>query len=451
MRFAWLYVLLLIAGCAELPEERMSEPMPIPGRASLLSMNPVALEEQPKQVLPDSGTLAELLLLVDSSPALEAARQNVVRESGAAVQGSLAPNPVLRLESERIPFDEPGFGNARNKIGISQRFETAGKASSRVGVALANKDEAEAQYFKVRAELITEIAKEFQSVLYDGFREDAAKRLLALKKEQLHKARELQIQGRLSEMDLIGYEVEAQNAAVKLSAIQAEKRKTLRHMKSHLALEPGNLPRCVGQRDVWAADISNTEAEAEILSRNPSLIVMDRKVGIAHALREAADGKAYPDLNVGLMYSRAFDSKMDRDDFFGAFVEIPFPLVDRNQGGIQGAEAGILKAESDLVAEAYRLIEEWYSLIEVRRLMIDQHKVLSAQTELIRSEMKLMEQKVEAGRQSALAGIKVHTRFYEAELNELALEKDLTLNHLDLLHLIGREPTSNDLADEAIQ
>ncbi|MFH2000446.1 MAG: TolC family protein [Planctomycetota bacterium] len=433
-----LILILLMAGCAELPEARMSEPIPVPGRTSPLSRRTVPFQEDRLHLKPVDGSLSGLLGLVDASPALEALKHEISREAGTAIQGSLSPNPVLGFETEMMPFDDPGFGKARNKIRLSQRIEVAGKAKSRVEIALANKDEAEAKFYSERATLLTQTARDYYKIVYAGFGEEYAQRLLDLRKTVLERAQELNATGRISEKDLIPYRVELHQAEVRLKSFQAEKRKTLRNLEGRLGLKAETIQACTGQRCVQPIALSMERAENDILSLNPSLIVLDRKVAAALARRDAADSKAYPDLNVGVSYVRGFNQRMERDDFFGAFVELPFPLVDRNQGGIQAADADIRMAESDLLAAGYRLIDEWHGLVEERQVMLEQREIYSHQIELLRQEQALIDQQVEAGRESIFKLLQVRIRIEEAELLDLALEEKLVLLNTDLLNLTGR-------------
>ena len=129
--------LLFLAACASVPEGATTARTPLPSQ-------PSPLRRQVEETLPASVTepgeydLRGLLDLVDRSPALTSAMEDIAREIGTVVQGSLAPNPVLRLESDMMPTDDMGFGNARNKVFLRQRFETAGKADARVQAAAAS-------------------------------------------------------------------------------------------------------------------------------------------------------------------------------------------------------------------------------------------------------------------------------------------------------------------------
>ena len=80
------------------------------------------------------------------------------------------------------------------------------------------------------------------------------------------------------------------------------------------------------------------EALTMVDTESPDLIVSDRRLAVARADLSLRERGAYPDLTAGVGYSRAERFDVGREDFVGGFLEIPLPVIDRNQGAIQSAE-----------------------------------------------------------------------------------------------------------------
>jgi cobalt-zinc-cadmium efflux system outer membrane protein len=311
-------------------------------------------EEAPSE--PRAYTLDALLALVDQSPAMIAAQDEIARATGVVVQGDLIPNPVLRLEAEMMPIDDIGFGNSRNKVVLSQRFETAGKADARVNAALLRQKEAQALYYRLREEARAQTAKDFYWAAYTRSKIESTKRMLMLKEGLLEQARALSAQGRLPELEVIPHEVALEETRAALKSLEGDERSALRAMEGRLGLDGGTILACRMQERIWSPP---KEAREALLSRSPELVWWDRRLEAAHANREAQGTMAYPDVTAGLGYMRGEEMGEGRDDFMMAFLQVPLPLFDRNQGSTQSAEAEIRKAESELLAAAYRVLDAW--------------------------------------------------------------------------------------------
>ncbi|MHC4945519.1 MAG: TolC family protein [Planctomycetota bacterium] len=447
IRLILVLVFAALAACADLPEERLETVRAEPGRSSPLRMEYLKAAERaeareaplPTEVQPGAFSLNRLLALVETSPRITVLRERIEQETGAALQGSLAPNPVLHFETERMPIDDMGFGNAMNKVGISQRFETAGKAGARVSLALARKDEAEAHFFHWRNVLMEEVARDFAEAWFAMEKGKALDRMLALRKELFEKASALQEQGRLSEQELLSYEVAVEKAAADRKSFSAEERRLLRTLEGRLGLTSGTIRSLEGAPFRKNAPDA-AQASADIMSRNCELIVLDRKLVTAHSDKDSQERLAYTDLNVGVTYMRGPEGFRDRDDFLGGFVDIPFPLVDRNQGGIQRAEAAVREIEAEMEAEMYRLLDEWHGLDEQWRIKNGQLGLYKDKIiPFLEEELALTKNQVDAGRMPVQRSLEASLKLEEAVLAKLDLEESLALFEVRMNYLVGSD------------
>jgi outer membrane protein, heavy metal efflux system len=369
VRFILFLLPLLLLGCAEVTAIR-PDPLPVePGAPSPLCGSPregspvLGREGRtlPEEAAPRVIDLAGVLEAIEKSPALQAEREKVARETGLVLQGSYMPNPVLTLETEMMPLDDMGFGNARNKIRVTQRVETAGKADARVAFAAAKRDEAEAAYFHRRQDMTALATKLFYGILYYGEMAKSQRCVAELSGEIEKLATELNRGGRISDRDLIAFQVGRGLAAVKVFDYEAEEKKKTGELEGLLGLAAGSIDSCRGAPPSWSPGEAG-DATAAILGSSCELVLLDRKVLVSRADLDLKESGAWEDVTFGLTYARGDEMGTGREDFIGASVQIPLPLVDRNQGAIQGARAAVRGAERDIEAAALRLLDEWHGL-----------------------------------------------------------------------------------------
>jgi cobalt-zinc-cadmium efflux system outer membrane protein len=440
MRYAFL--LLILTACASVPEERLAEPSPVPGHASPLAREypderpePLAFEsDDPREREYD---LLQLLELVDESPALKAMREGIARETGLVNQGSYMPNPVMHLEADFIPIDDPSYINGLYKIWFSQRIETAGKAGDRVDAALSRRDEAVAMFFHERGLLLKAVARDFYQAVFARRNAESTARMLELKRDLYDKAKRLNDAGRLADQDLIPHQVAVQTAGVQKMRYEAEEKELLRRIEGLLGLKPGTVLACRGEVRPGAPPAPE-EAWQAVLQHNCELIHLDRKVDTARFDLELQEGLAYPDLSVGLGFTHGKEMGGETGNFLKAFVDVPFPLVDRNQGGIESAEAAVREAGAQLETTARKLVGEWQGLYE-QRLIIDEQRLLYHERIIpsLEKELTLVDRQVEAGRRPVQERLNAAVKLEEAVLAALRLDEELAVISVDMKYLTG--------------
>ncbi len=440
-------LLLLTAacsGCTSIPDGAMTDQKPEPGRASPLVRSLDEDQEQAHPPLeptiePEAYCLNDLLVLVDLSPALQAAQEAIARETGTVVQGDFIPNPVLRFESEFMPIDDMGFGNAINKVRVIQRIETAGKADARVKAAIARRDTAKAFYFHLRAQAQADMAKEFYRTLFNAQKIASIRRMLEQKTGLHGLAKALNTQGRLSDLDLIAHEVAVEKTRAALRTLEAEERRLLRAIEGRLGLSAGTITACTGQVPKWSSP--DPEAAREVLlMKNPELILLDRKVDAAYAGKDAAGTLAYPDITVSLGYARGSEFGREHKDFLLGFIEVPFPVIDRNQGGILSAEAAVREAESELEAAAYRVLDQWQGSLERRRILGQKRDLYYERIiPLLEKGLDLKKAQGQAGRRSIQSSLEAAVALEDAVVSALDMDETLALIMVEMRYLVGGE------------
>jgi len=392
-----------------------------------------------------SFDLLQLLELAEMSPLLAVEAEKVARAGGAVVQGALWPNPVLRLETEMMPLDDLGFGNARNKVSLAQRIETAGKVSARVDLAQALQEEALASYYHERARLQADVSVLFYGLVFIAAKIDHQRRLVELSGERLALAAAMNREGRLSDRTLIAYEVDESREQTQLLSLQAEADEALAELEGLLGVAPGTVLGCRGEGfsgRSWTP-LDPQIAAGEILSRSCELVHKDRRLAVAQADLSLQKSRVYPDITVGLGYSRGAELTMDRQNFVGGFLEIPLPLIDRNQGNVSSAEAAVREAGMDLELTAAQQLDEWYGLHRrwARIAASRDHYTQTVLPELAKS-LRFAETTAAAGRSSRDESLEAGLELERAAQMRIDLERQLARFQVEMLYLQGRDQLS---------
>jgi len=188
---------------------------------------------------------------------------------------------------------------------------------------------------------------------------------------------------------------------------------------------------------VWTPP-ADEEARAVLLRRYSRLIVLDRKLEYARAGLDHAERLAYPDVTIGLGYIRGAEMGTERDDFVGGFVQVPFPLIDRNQGNIARSHAEVRKAESELVAEASKALDEWQGLKESSALLEEELELYRGRIiPLLEKELFIVKSSVDSGREPVQRALDAALELEKAMLDALQIEESLALLSVDMKHLLG--------------
>lgn len=430
-----LLILLVCMGCASTQEDFTPVVLPDAGfeRTSPFTR---ALPQEIQKPEPKAFDLTELYARVDESPELIALQEDMVKQTGAMIQGDFMPDPVLNFETRMMPVDDPRFSKALNRVMVSQRFEIGNKAASRVDLAKAARKEAMAAYFVKRTQMMQKLASDYSKALFALKKAGIVKKQIQLKKELHAKAQTLVSSGRLPERDLIAYAMAVQKSAAEEVKYQGQARSLIRSMEGILGLASGAISE-LKETIPPLQPLDHKKAREEILTQNSELILLDRKLGKAQADLELKKSGIYPDITVGLGYARG-QVGGHPDDIIEGKLEIPLPLINRNQGAIHSAEAEIRKTKHEIQAAANRLLDTWASLKEQWEYSADQKKLYEEEIiPLLKKDLELMTLKQEAGRQPIQVQLKAALELENAMMIVLNLEESSFLTRIEMVYLQG--------------
>jgi cobalt-zinc-cadmium efflux system outer membrane protein len=264
-------------------------------------------------------------------------------------------NPELLTEIEDFAGsgDYDGFQSAIYNVGISQLIVTGKKRHLRAAVAEAEGEETRLQYEAARRELIAETGKRYVTVLaYQNIEANAAEDLRIATEAYTTIKKQID-NGRGSALDS-GQAKLGQNEA-KLARENAKRETGLarQQLSAMWGEAKPHFTYVDGQLETPARSLPSLETLNATICDHPAVAMANAGVEAAGRQLTLEQKKKIPDLTLGLGYRR--DSAVDDNAMVLGF-SLPFPLFNKNEGGIAEANAAIEKRKA-LVARAESQIE----------------------------------------------------------------------------------------------
>jgi cobalt-zinc-cadmium efflux system outer membrane protein len=176
----------------------------------------------------------------------------------------------------------------------------------------------------------------------------------------------------------------------------------------------------------------------QILSRNPELVVLDRTLLVAQADLDLKSREAYPDPTLAFMYGRREDTDEGREGFLGGFILVPLPVLDRNQGAIQSAEARVRQVEFELQRSARGALSQWEALRKrweklTAAATLYEERIIPQLTK----EASLRRRQVDVGREPLQASLEATVRLEKAVAEALDVDVSLAEIRTEILLVTG--------------
>ena len=282
----------------------------------------------------DSINLSDALsLALENNPITNAAREEIRAAEADALQAGLWDNPTLGAEIEEFGSDRGGFGDADTTLSISQTIPLGGDRGRARDTASAWARAATADLVLRRTRLLASTAQAYVDA-------QAASETLSLRTELLEIANNSAeaIRSRVDAGRASPIERNRAEMLVGLATIAANDAESAQAAANDqlVAIWSGNVLSEELTSPLQSLDL-NAFADAnpvEWISNNPGLIQL-RAITRARGLeirRERAE--AIPDVTVGAGVRRFGATD---ETAFVATLEIPIPVINRNQGGVAAA------------------------------------------------------------------------------------------------------------------
>jgi cobalt-zinc-cadmium efflux system outer membrane protein len=308
------------------PESRPPEPSPLDQR-EVLQLGPTRLADFEQTAL-------------ENHPQLASAWNAVQVAEGKAWQARLYPNPEIGAGAPQLGGDESQY-----QYFVSQDILTGKKKRLDQAAACQEVEQARLAMTRARFEVLTAVRRRFYEALAAQNRVAVLGDLLQLSTKSQEIGRAVFKGGEGTKTDVLLLEIEFHRAEVALVNAQT----SLESLKRQLAAAAGTPGLPIG---TLYGDLSAESFRLEFDQAQEEASFLNAQTGIAQAEAERARillrraiVEPYPTFNVMGGYMRQLEGVRDMGMFQ---VTMSVPLWDRNQGGIQAAEAGIGKAEAEV-------------------------------------------------------------------------------------------------------
>jgi cobalt-zinc-cadmium efflux system outer membrane protein len=314
---------------------------------------------------------------LQNNPRLAAFAWEIRATEAEIMQAGLRPNPELDIEIEGIRWEggpsttaregmalsresgaESGFSESELTISLSQIIELGGKRTKRIALADSKRDLAQWDYEAVRADVLVEVARAFQAVLF-------AQERLKLHEELETLATDVaqSIEARVEAGEVSPLEGDRANIALATERVElAQAKRDMESARTRLAATWGSSHpefASVAGNATQIAPVPDAEAIAKSIQKNPDLARWTTELAVRRSQTELARAQRIPDPTLSFGYRTEgladrsvttigtvengisfadVEPDRSRDDTLVLGLSIPLPIFDRNQGNVAAAE-----------------------------------------------------------------------------------------------------------------
>ena len=293
-------------------------------------------------------------LLRRQSPELLAGAVKVRAAEGDVTTARLYPNPTVSFGAGNFPIgrtNPPGIGvgdTVNEQVGIGQELVLWGKRGERITAAHGRMAAAGAERADLERRLGFEVRARFVHALVATERLRLARENLARYQETVRVSRERADAGEISAAEFDKIALEQRGFEHEVADAEVERRQAVAELLPLLGLDVADLVP-VGELQLPAARTDTDALVSEALRRRPDLTAAERQAEAAEAALRLARAERWPNVTVGVQYTHdEFQVAGNLANSLGANFSLPLPLVNRNQGEIQRAEAEALIARHEV-------------------------------------------------------------------------------------------------------
>lgn len=340
-------------------------------------------EKQPPQPQqPRSGptyTLEQFQqMALVNNPTLRQAQSEIRAAEGRKRQAGLYPNPMVGYEGGEISGG-PSRGGEQGFF-VQQNIVLGGKLGLSRNIFEQERRQAAEELEEQRLRVSNGVSAFFYQALAAQTTIDLRQQLSQIAADAAHTAHQLFNVGQADTPDVLEAEVEAERAALDVTAAQ----QTFMQVWRALAASVGqpNLPpgRVAGNLEE-IPEINTHEWLAKIVSEAPAVKIAELDVQRRQATLARARREPVPDLQLrgGLQQNRELRELTGRPIGLQGFAEVgvQIPIFNRNQGNVQAAQADLERARQEVQRVKLLLQERASALIsnyDTSRARVDQYR-----------------------------------------------------------------------------
>jgi outer membrane protein, heavy metal efflux system len=283
-----------------------------------------------------------------SHPMLSASRERIEAAAGLKLQSGFRPNPRFFFQQEnwRVDRGTPSFRPGRDLdtfLYVQQMFETGGKRNRRIDLSAQEQRRAELS----RELLGREIAARVKDAYWAAVGAQRVHDLLlqtVTNYDQIVEYHSIRVrEGVMAEADLLKVQLERDRvvAAANSASLETERGRIALYREMGLAEYPaGALSE---KLDPNASPLAADVAQALVNRSEVKLAQQNIETAKANSNLQVANAKPDFEALFGFKRTNGFDTMMGG-------LQVPIPLMNRNQGNIIAADSGVRAAESEMAA-----------------------------------------------------------------------------------------------------
>ncbi len=372
--------------------------------------------------IPSPPTLESLeALAIESNPTLVELQARVDAAVGRQIQVGLRPNP-------RVGFSVQELGNegAVGQIGpfASQEFVRGGKLELNRSAADWAIARTEQELAAQRLRVLTEVRSAFYSGLVTQERIRVAKELRSIALQAVEKARDL-IKVEEPDSVLGQAEIEAELASMLVENSQTRRIAQWRRLSAAIGRPDLPIQNLDGDLISEAPQIAWGSALDRLRRESPELMAAAANVERSRKVLDRASVQAVSNVTVqaGLFYDDA-----SNDPFASLQMSMPLPVYDRNQGGINEAQANVVAAEQAVQRAELSLQERLASIFQqYQQARLQATRYNAAILPKARRNLELSRLSYESGDASYLDVLTTQRTYFQAQLARLNAVEQLWL------------------------
>lgn len=323
-----------------------------------------------------SGSLSlrdALALALMRNPELAAFSWEVRAREAEILQAGLRPNPETALEVENFAgsgaFD--GFNESETTLGLSQLFLLGGKLGNRRNVAEHSRNLAAWDYETKRVDVLTELTKNFVSLLVAQEQAALASELVTIAEKMLEAVTRRVQTGGISPVEQGRAQVELQTTRIDLQMAEREADMARQRLSAMWGTTNPQFTEAEGSIKA-VVPVPPLDEIASRIADNPDVARWVTELAQREAIVALARSERIPNLELGVGIRRFAATD---DNALVAEVALPIPIFNRNQGAVQAAERRVAVAGEERRAAQVRV---------GTRLSIVYQELLQSENELTR-------------------------------------------------------------------
>jgi cobalt-zinc-cadmium efflux system outer membrane protein len=405
----------------------------------------VTVSVEPIEPLPRSElTLASAeQIALDNNPVLVEAEARVEAARGEWLQVGLPPN--LRLGYTGSEIGNDGAGGQQGGL-VAQEFITGGKLRLNRNRAAWRIRRWEQELESKRLRVLTDVRVGFFDLLIAQRRRELAAELVHVSERGVEAAQALFRGAEVSEADPLRARIDADNARIVLQNAVNQHFEAWRRLAALMGMPEMQLQHVDGPISPDGFNVAPWDQELRrVLTESPEIAAAIADVESAQWAVERAYAEVIPDFDV-----QSSVQKDDASDYTiaGLQIELPLPLINRNQGGIRSAQAdavAAVRAVDRVALDLQTRLATAYQRYQSARNQVEQYSISGGILDKSQRTLDLIRAGYQAEEFGVLDLLTAQRTYFQTNLAYLDSLRDMAASATEIRGLLLTNSLSSEL------